>query len=288
MITINLMGGLGNQLFQIATIISYCIQNNTDFVLPYSEKLTVGVERPTYWNNLFSFLKKYTTEENPTFYGDFLRQLPKYNEPDFMYNEIPGGIDNIQLMGYFQSYKYFDDYRHLVLSTIGIPIVREQILEEFSDIYPIGKSDIITISIHFRLGDYKEKQQFHPVLPYEYYECAFQNIPSEYLNCSKILYFCEEEDRTHCDNIIQRLCEKYHFTSSPKCIDHNIHDWKQLLIMSHCKINIIANSSYSWWAAYLNDNPKKIVIYPSIWFGSKITHNTVDMFPKNWIKISWV
>jgi len=58
-----------------------------------------------------------------------------------------------------------------------------------------------------------------------------------------------------------------------------------MLIMSCCQINIIANSSYSWWAAYLNNTTKKTVIYPSIWFGPAIAHNTEDMFPESWIRI---
>jgi len=276
------MGGLGNQLFQIATIIAYCIQNKTDFVLPYSETLTTGVERPTYWNNLLIALKKFTTEENPTFYNDFLMQLPQYREPGFQYCPIPQGLENIRLWGYFQSYKYFDEYRRQVLAVMGLDIMREQIRQEFPTLVQPGRP---TISIHFRLGDYKEKQQYHPVLPYEYYDRALQLIPREYLDYAKVLYFCEEEDRMHVDSIMTRLYEKYHM-NLPICLDHQIPDWKQMLIMSHCQINVIANSSYSWWAAYLNEDSKKTVIYPGVWFGSEIGHNTEDMFPENWIRVS--
>lgn len=282
MITINLMGGLGNQLFQIATIIAYCIQNKTDFVLPYSETLKTGVERPTYWKNLLVALKKFTTEDNPTFYNDYLNQLPQYREPGFKYYPIPPHLENMKLWGYFQSYKYFHEYRHQVLSVMGLDIMRDQIRNDFSDLIQPGRP---TISIHFRLGDYKEKQQYHPILPYEYYDRALQVIPREYLAYAKVLYFCEEDDRMHVDSIMTRLYEKYRLCL-PICVDHQIPDWKQMLIMSHCQINVIANSSYSWWAAYLNDDPKKTVIYPDIWFGPAIGHNTEDMFPENWIRVS--
>ena len=65
-----------------------------------------------------------------------------------------------------------------------------------------------------------------------------------------------------------------------------IQDWEQLLLMSLCNHNIIANSTFSWWGAYFNTNPGKIVCYPSVWFGSKcINNSTRDLFPENWIKI---
>ena len=75
-------------------------------------------------------------------------------------------------------------------------------------------------------------------------------------------------------------------------VDDSISDWKQLLLMSGCNYNIIANSSYSWWAAYMNTNEEKIVCYPDIWFGPKILCNRShdehmkDMFPYDWICIA--
>lgn len=282
MISIHLMGGLGNQLFQIATIIAYCIQYKTDFVFPYSETLTTGVERPTYWNNLFIALKKFTTEENPVLYNDYLYNLLQYREPGFKYYPIPSDLENILLWGYFQSYKYFHKYRNQVFSIMGVDVIREQIREEFPNFIQINRP---SISIHFRLGDYKEKQEYHPILPYEYYDKALQLIPREYLDYAKVFYFCEEGDRMHADNIMTQLYEKYNLCL-PVCVDHQIPDWKQMLIMSYCQINIIANSSYSWWGAYLNEDSKKTVIYPSIWFGPAIQHNTEDLFPEDWIRVS--
>jgi hypothetical protein len=63
-------------------------------------------------------------------------------------------------------------------------------------------------------------------------------------------------------------------------------DWQQLLLMSCCRHNIIANSSFSWWAAYFNNNPDKIVCYPDKWFGPQLSHNdTRDLCPENWNRI---
>jgi Glycosyl transferase family 11 len=283
MISIFLQGGLGNQLFQIATAISYCIKNKVQFVFPYSEVLPTGMVRPTYWDSLLSNLKRFTTIENPIFHNDFLFGLPRYNEQCFHYVPIPEGLENNILFGYFQSYKYFEEYKNQILKITGIEKNRKQILEEFKDIITPGEP---SISIHFRLGDYKEKQQYHPVLTEEYYDKAIQIIPKEYLQYANVYYFCEEEDRHHVDQIMTKLYDK-HGLKPPICIDHSIPDWKQMLIMSYSQINIIANSSYSWWAAYINDDPKKTVIYPSVWFGPALrNHNTQDLFPESWISVA--
>jgi hypothetical protein len=99
-----------------------------------------------------------------------------------------------------------------------------------------------------------------------------------------ILYFCEEEDNYIINPIIEQLKEKFPFFIFLK-VDDNIEDWKQMLIMSNCHHNIIANSSFSWWGAYFNNNKDKVVCYPSQWFGPLMNNNVDDMFPDNWVKI---
>ena len=69
-------------------------------------------------------------------------------------------------------------------------------------------------------------------------------------------------------------------------INTNIEDWEQMLIMSNCAHHIIANSSFSWWGAYFNLNKNKIVLYPDIWFGKKLNHDTSDLCHPSWNKIS--
>jgi hypothetical protein len=289
MITVHLMGGLGNQLFQIATTIAYAIRNHMTPVFPYSETLTIGVERPTYWDSLLRKIKKFTTADQYQFDNATLFHLPKYHEPEFKYRALPNHLENHQIVGYFQSYMYFHDLRDKVLKIMGICEERERIKQEYTEfltIQPNNKFPDI-ISVHFRIGDYKTKQDCHPILPYEYYDRAFQTFSPAFLEKMRVIYFCEEEDKDTADFIMERLQDKYYLQDIER-VDHTIPDWKQLLIMSCCRINIIANSSFSWWAAYINDHPLKTVIYPSIWFGPTLQHMDVsDMCPKNddWIKI---
>jgi hypothetical protein len=98
----------------------------------------------------------------------------------------------------------------------------------------------------------------------------------------KVLYFCEKEDNDTVSDIIRQCEETYsafHFIK----VDDSIEDWKQLLIMSNCHHHIIANSSFSWWGAYFNENVDKIVCYPSMWFGPALANKRLDdMFPSDW------
>jgi hypothetical protein len=285
------MGGLGNQLFQIAATLAYSIQYDISCVFPYSEELTIGQPRPTYWNTFLLELKSYTTHytnalpiTNEMFItNEMLFNLPKYHELSFQYIKIPHYTTDFMLSGYFQSYKYFEKYKDEIYDIMRIECHQYTIKKEYPQ-YFLKKTDKF-ISIHFRLGDYKHKPEFHPILPYEYYEKSLEIIPSNELTKYTILYCCEKEDNDHCLNIINRLKLQFGIHQFIK-VNDKIDDWKQLLIMSCCHINIIANSSFSLWAAYFNLDEDKIVIYPNIWFGPRINNNTNDMFPPEWIKIT--
>ena len=111
MISIQLMGGLGNQLFQIFTTIAYAIRHKHKFIFPYSDKLG---ERVTYWNNFMSPLKLFTTANMiHKVSNDDINYLPTMQERDFRFNELElypwMSGDAFKLGGYFQSYKYFQD-----------------------------------------------------------------------------------------------------------------------------------------------------------------------------------
>ena len=143
-----------------------------------------------------------------------------------------------------------------------------------------------SVSIHFRLGDYKSKRYYHPIMNYEYFEKSLEHIVNKTNNISKVLYVCEAEDNTYVTSKIDILQKKFPEIEYIKVSD-SIPDYEQMLILSLADHNIISNSTFSWWGAYFNENPYKIVCYPSVWFGEYFEHTNSldDLIPQDWIKI---
>jgi hypothetical protein len=279
MITANLMGGLGNQLFQIFATVATALANNQSFFFIYSDILGSGKVRPTYWNSLLKTMKKYTTSSPP--YGI---KLYNYNDPGFHFTQIPPFTDKMSILmlnGYYQSPKYFAQYQSIIYDIIGL---NEQ-LEELRVELPEWVKE--ASSLHFRLDDYVGKQEYHTVLPLTYYVNAINQLLLREPTQKHILVFNQEEDRDMVDtNYLGPLKEKfpdlvYHL------ISYNTPDWKQMLIMSQCRDNIIANSTFSWWGAYLDKKPDKRVFYPATkWFGVALAYNNLaDLFPSDWIPV---
>lgn len=287
-ISCEIMGGLGNQLFQIFTVIAYAIKHNWMFVFEYKEKIEGFTPiRLTHWNNFLKHLKRFTSD-NPDnkIIASYLPKFPIYREPTFRYKEIPMNPNFmfLKLNGYFQSYKYFDFYFHKIADLIQlrqqIKIVRDNNKELLSDDY--------NISMHFRVGDYKNMQAHHPLMPYKYYYNSLKYLLKvARAQKMKVIYFCEKEDTDFVNETINKL--KLSFTNLDFIkAEDNIEDWEQMLLMSCCDSNIIANSSFSWWSAYFNDNQKKIVCYPNVWFGRAMgeSHSDIsDLIPNDWKKI---
>jgi len=273
MISCELMGGLGNQLFQLFATISYAIKYKQSFSFLYTDNLG---DRPTYWNNFLSPLKAFTTNVRPKL--NIIRETE-----DFRFHEIPGPCENkhTTLIGYFQSHKYFELYCNTLFRLIRLDEQKNAVKKIYNHNYDN------LVSMHFRLGDYKYKQEYHPVMKFEYYKNSIQHISNATNNDKlKVLYFCEKDDDDDVQMVINRL--QLHFPDFRFVkIDHGIFDWKQLLMMSLCHHNIIANSSFSWWGAYFNSHEDKIVCYPDIWFGPALANKDVqDLFPETWTKIT--
>ena len=141
--------------------------------------------------------------------------------------------------------------------------------------------------MHFRLGDYKIKQKFHNLLPMEYYDKALRYLIDNTKDDWNIYYFCEPQDNEIVKLTVDELKNKYKNLNFIKVSDKK-DDWEQLLIMSNCEHNIIANSTFSWWGAFLNSNEEKLVICPDKWFGPKNIKNKIDdLFYRNCIRIKF-
>lgn len=285
MLTCKLMGGLGNQLFQIFATISYAIKSYIPFAFLNVETLGGGgatTQRHTYWNSLFHKLSPFLKNNFPP--------LKYVNENGFQYNSFNPqffmGNDSC-LNGYFQSYKYFQEYYNQIYSLLDIAKQKKDVLKKIEEINSLINANFLNnaVSLHFRMGDYKRIQHVHPIMTVNYYTRCLQfiqqKVPDERFN---ILYFCEDEDVNDVSKIIEQLSSRfpqYAFVRASNLLA----DWEQLLLMSCCTHNIIANSSFSWWGAGLNSNAEKIICYPSVWFGPTVGHNTDDLCPPKWTKI---
>ena len=278
MITCNLMGGLGNQLFQMFAVISYAIQTRNIFKFYNIDKLCNGrtTTRNTYWNSFLFNLTPFLVNEFPVM--DIIK------EKDFTYNPI-SLKDLIQkdvcLVGYFQSYKYFEKYYKTICKIIKLNEIKDNILikSEYTREF-LEKS----ISLHFRIGDYKKFINFE-IMEYIYYEKAIEYIKQKSNINYNILFFCEDQDIDEVTIIINKLNDKFKEDTFIK-VNNNLDDWEEMIVMSLCLHNIIANSSFSWWGAYFNENKEKIVCYPSKWFKPFFKCDTKDLCPNEWIKIN--
>ena len=264
MITCNIMGGLGNQLFQIFTTIAYAVEHNQQCVFLNTFELPGFTKRPSYWRTFLKSLQSFTRNQLP--------QLTVYTEPSYNYAPLPAPNGGIMLNGYYQSYKYFEKYMKTIKKLCKIEYQKAMVNTKINT-----KN---AISMHFRVGDYKLLPDHYEILGYDYYKNSLDHIQAD--KNMIVIYFCEETDLPDVLPIITRLEKEsaYKFMQIP-----DFEDWEQMLIMSCCTHNIIANSTFSWWGAYLNNNPDKIVCYPDKWFGSKLTHDVSDLCPIDWICI---
>jgi hypothetical protein len=291
MLTCNLQGGLGNQLFQIFATIAYSLKTNQSFFFINQYQLTNerdakngATVRYSYWDTFLSALKPFLKDQEklPKLELYFKEQSFQY-DPSILLNLLNNQQKVKMLVGYFQSHKYFDVYKKSIFKLIKIEMKQ---LAMYTIHNPSIRFDT-TVSMHFRLGDYKNLQDYHPILSIEYYIKSLNLIFKERQTTksfSTVLYFCEDADF---DEVLEKITYLQNvFTNLIfERANNSLDDWEQLILMSLCSDNIIANSTFSWWGAYFNANPTKTVCYPGDWFGPKAGHDTCDMFPDDWIQI---
>jgi hypothetical protein len=257
MITCKLHGRLGNNLFQIANVIAVSNKINTGFVLP--EFAHAG-----HRGEIFVDLSMFDYE----FQRGNLRDVSfEWNDPDFHYTEIPAQ-DNMQLSGFYQSWKYFDSVREELLNKYFIP--NKDIQSKLGN-YIFGAQGMPTLGISVRRGDYLMLQDNHCVLNVEYYQNAINKL-SEIADYEFIYIF--SDDIEYCKTIFKDIPVYY--------VQDDI--GTQMFLMSKMDHLILSNSTFAWWGAYLNQNNGKIIA-PDPWFGPNYSDkNTKDLYLPNWIK----
>jgi hypothetical protein len=297
MITCNLKGGLGNQLFQIFTVVAYSFRVKNPFIFMYIDKLAGETPRPAYWDTLLSRLHKYTNYDK-LITNEVLATFPKYNG-DHGYTEIPILENrNVCLDGFFQSYKYFQNEFTRIYELLDIETIKSQVIFNNNTCTFPNNTDMLTISLHFRVGDYINKQCYHPVLPLIYYERSIQHIMNECppIKTYHVYVFFEQKDIEYVKGAVSKLSSRFPMITFDLVTEET--DWKQMILMSKCDHHIIANSTFSWWGATFARNhivgssgeflTKKVVCYPSLWYGHQLYYiNTTDLFNPDWTKITF-
>jgi hypothetical protein len=241
------IGRLGNNLFQIAACIGY------------AKKHGVG------WGIKKGYIEKGFNVDQVDKYFPHLRGTDRmfkpYHEPHFDYQEIPFSNRGIQLVGFWQSLKYFERCQDEVREALNIQ-------------YVSGYEDYV--SIHVRRGDYVQHAGSFPPVTAEYIQQAFDKV---YYNGIKAIVF--SDDIEWCKQNIHGFNVEF---------SEGRNEYEDLCLMASCGHNIIANSSFSWWGAFLNRNPNKIVVSPHYtnWFGpSAGVQSPKDIIPDNWIQIKF-
>lgn len=257
------MGGVGNMMFQTSMLYSYCKKYGYELFLSPSHSGTLHNPPLKYKDNIFrnfNFL-------NPTTVDSIewsLYEEQSENRP-CKYIDLPNfNVDNIMFKGFFQSYKYFDRYKSEIQNLFK---PNKHIIDNLKNKYSfVFNNDYV--SLHIRRGDYVNLSQYHHNLSIDYYKNAV-----DYFKGYKFLIFSDDIE----------WCKK-HFNGSEFFFIENEPDYIDLYLMGLCKHNVIANSTFSWWGAYLNLNPDKIVVHPNKWFGIKYENLDIsDLFPDDWI-----
>lgn len=295
MIVIELTGGLGNQMFQYAFACVLASTNNTTLKIDNdffnkTEKCSSHTPR-NFELNIFSnsyviaTAKDIKLFDNLSLLNHFKKKFgfnyPKIYRENF-FNFQPHLLkikSSAFVKGYFQSYKYFEGFEKKIRNVFCLS---ENQLDDLNKRIFLEIKSTNTIAIHIRRGDYVTDsviQQIHGNCGIEYYTNAINLVASRTKN-STIVFFSDD---------IEWVKIQFKDFSFPKVfIGHNFGDesWKDLFLMKSCNHNIIANSSFSWWAAWLNDNPSKIIIAPKKWFAiSEEDRNTNDLIPPQWIRL---
>lgn len=260
MIISKILGGLGNQMFQYAYARNLSIVNGTNFYLD-----------TTFYNNQTGVTpREFTLSKFPniTMNLDIPQSLPSLTTitDNFIYdpNNIP--TENSLLSGYWQSEKYFKPSKDVIIQDFSLDSITHK---KLTTKYP--KINGNNISLHIRRGDYLHQTDFHPVQSIDYYKKAL-DILGDYDNI-----FVFSDDIPWCkDNLT---------FNNMVFVEGNV-DIEDLWLMSLCEKNIIVNSSFSWWGAYLNTSENKMVVTPSQWFGPRAGLSANDIIPDEWHKIN--
>ena len=295
MIIVKLNGGLGNQMFQYAFGRAVSLSLNTELKLDISWFNSI-LKKDTirhYELACFGLKTPFSTDEEVKAMKGNAARLPRrifnllskiklvskksyFQEKYYHYDRsVESSSDNTYFEGYWQSYRYFERYADVIKDDFFTHYSLEDKNQKLKEEIQSSNS----VSLHVRRGDYVSNQNatsYHGVSPLDYYYNAIETICKKTPN--PILYIFSDDISWVRENLMVSL---------PIVFVENTNadrPFEDIYLMSLCKHNIIANSTFSWWGAYLNSNLKKNIIAPKKWFNNPAI-NTEDLIPNSWIRM---
>ena len=274
-------GRLGNQMFQYAGLRGIAAKRGYDWCIPpenYQHRNNYGLFETFEMTNVkesnIGFVSGSVVQENDfCFTQDFFDACP----------------DEVSLDGYFQTEKYFNHIRDEILEDFTF---RSEYLKPCKEY--IDSLDQPPIFLHVRQSDNIGREEYHPILPISYFEDALSNW-SDDTPCfvfTDDLEWCKSQDYFKQDRFLfNENAERYSYQTVDGTgqMQNTLLPQTDLCLMSLCSGGIVANSSFSWWGAWLQNNRGKIVApNPKKWFGTAQSHlDTSDIVPDNWIIQDW-
>lgn len=281
-------GGLGNQMFQYCFYEKLFLENK-DVVADLSFFKKVKAHNGFELEKIFKIELKEIDEKTEEFIyskkrilklkKSIFKKIKKfkiYTFADTVYDSkiMKDSSEIIFYDGYWQSEKYFDDIKKLIYKKFSFPEIVDLKNKVISEKIKLENS----VSIHARRGDYVGHPQLDGLASIEYYKKAIEYIRLKVKNPK---FFIFSNDLKWCEDNLPLSKDEL------QLVDGNFgeNSYRDMQLMSLCKHNIIPNSSFSWWGAWLNKNPDKIVIAPERWFSEESQFSYDDIVPKSWIKL---
>jgi len=292
MIVSDIIGGLGNQMFQYAAGRALSLERNQPLCLDIAGFAGYGLHQGFELERVFNCPAAIATEADVSAIlgwqslSGIRRVLARPGmaafrrdgfvvEPHFYYwpkmNYVP---QNCYLAGYWQSEKYFQTHTSEIRADFTFKLPLSDRNAELAE--HIGK--VNAVSLHVRRGDYvnnAKNNSIYSVCSLDYYRSAIQYI-SERVASPQLFIFSDD---------IVWVRDNLQFDMPCQYVEHNqgVESYNDMHLMSLCKHHIIANSSFSWWGAWLNPGLEKIVVAPKKWFVNEI--NVKDLLPQGWVKL---
>jgi len=279
MIIVKLQGGLGNQMFQYAAArslskskkvdldFSFLLQNNVTNDSFSARQFELGIFHKLKARIISNYFIKLLKSKKKLFKILSNRYYEVNDENILNHSNI--NSSNLYLDGYFQNPLIFQNFRDTLIDEFTFPQLTSQSKKIELKITAVKNP----VAVHIRRGDYVKPEilNYHGLLSTTYYKQSVELINSKIENP---VFFIFSDDTEWCKNNLS-------FIDKKQIITGTTHSWEDLYLMSKCKHQIIANSTFSWWGAWLNLNPEKIVIAPKRW----LSYVETNIIPKEWISL---